>query len=37
VISIDALIEAKQAIGRDKDMIAVKELRAIVEKQSKQD
>lgn len=36
VISIEALIEAKQAMGREKDMIAVKELRAIAEKQ-KQD
>lgn len=33
VLSIAALIEAKQAMGRDKDMIAVKELRAIAEKQ----
>jgi predicted nucleotidyltransferase len=33
VISIEALIRAKQAMGREKDMIAVKELRAIVEKQ----
>jgi hypothetical protein len=32
VISIEDLIEAKQAIGREKDLIAVKELRAIVEK-----
>jgi predicted nucleotidyltransferase len=31
VISMEALIEAKQAMGRDKDMIAVKELRAIIE------
>jgi hypothetical protein len=33
VISIEALIQAKQAMGREKDMIAVKELRAIAEKQ----
>jgi hypothetical protein len=33
VISIEALIRAKEAMGRDKDMIAVKELRAIAEKQ----
>jgi hypothetical protein len=32
VISIEALIQAKQAMGRDKDMIAVKELRAILER-----
>lgn len=32
VISIEDLIQAKQALGRDKDMIAVKELRAIMEK-----
>ena len=33
VISIEALIQAKAAMGRDKDLIAVKELRAIAEKQ----
>jgi hypothetical protein len=33
VISIEGLIQAKQAMGRDKDLIAVKELRAIAEKQ----
>lgn len=33
VIPIEALIQAKQAMGREKDMIAVKELRAIAEKQ----
>lgn len=32
VISAEALIRAKEAMGRDKDMIAVKELRAIAEK-----
>lgn len=31
VIAVD-LIKAKQALGRDKDLLAVKELRAIVEK-----
>lgn len=31
VLSIEGLIRAKQAMGRDKDMIAVKELRAIRE------
>lgn len=36
VISIDALIQAKQAMGREKDMIAAKELRAIAEKQAKE-
>jgi hypothetical protein len=35
VISIEALIEAKQAMGRDKDMIAVKELRAILERKNR--
>ena len=35
VISVEALIEAKQAMGRDKDMIAVKELRAIIEGRNK--
>jgi predicted nucleotidyltransferase len=33
VISIEALIQAKEAMGRDKDMLAAKELRAIAEKQ----
>jgi hypothetical protein len=33
VISIQDLIQAKEALGRDKDLIAAKELRAIVEKQ----
>src|SRR5688572_6590600 len=37
VISVEALIEAKQAMGRDKDMIAVKELRAIIEGKNKDD
>ena len=32
VISIEDLIEAKQALGREKDLIAVKELRVILEK-----
>lgn len=32
VISIEGLIQAKEALGRDKDLIAVKELRAILEK-----
>ena len=32
VISIPDLIEAKAAIGRDKDLLAIKELRAIVAK-----
>jgi predicted nucleotidyltransferase len=35
VISIESLITAKQAMGRDKDMIAVKELRAIIERKNK--
>lgn len=33
VISIQDLIQAKEALGRDKDLIAAKELRAILEKQ----
>jgi hypothetical protein len=32
VISLDDLIRAKEALGRDKDLMAVKELRAIHEK-----
>lgn len=32
VISTEALIQSKEAMGRGKDMIAVKELRAIAEK-----
>lgn len=31
VISVESLIQAKQAMGRDKDLIAAKELRAILE------
>ena len=34
VICVEDLIAAKQAMGRDKDMIAVKELRAIMESKS---
>jgi predicted nucleotidyltransferase len=33
VMSLDDLIMAKEALGRDKDILAVKELRAIVAKQ----
>lgn len=33
VISAEALIQAKEAMGRDKDLFAAKELRAIAEKQ----
>jgi hypothetical protein len=33
VISIQDLIQSKEALGRDKDLIAARELRAIVEKQ----
>ena len=29
VISLDDLIQAKEALGREKDLLAVKELRAI--------
>lgn len=32
VIAVEDLIRAKEALGRDKDLLAVKELRAIVEK-----
>jgi len=32
VISLDALIQAKEALGREKDRLAAKELRAIREK-----
>lgn len=32
VISMDDLIKAKEAMGREKDLLTVKELRAIVEK-----
>jgi predicted nucleotidyltransferase len=36
VISVEDLIAAKQAMGRDKDLIAVKELRAILERENKE-
>lgn len=32
IISVETLIKAKEALGRDKDKLAAKELRAIVEK-----
>lgn len=35
VISVEDLIAAKQAMGRDKDLIAVKELQAIIESTGK--
>lgn len=35
VISLDDLIRAKEALGREKDLLAVKELKAVREKQSK--
>jgi predicted nucleotidyltransferase len=35
VISLDDLIRAKEAVGREKDLLAVKELKAIREKQAK--
>jgi hypothetical protein len=35
VISLDDLIQAKEALGRDKDLLAVKELRAVRENQKK--
>jgi hypothetical protein len=33
VISLEDLIRAKEALGREKDLLAAKELRAIAEKQ----
>ena len=33
VISLDDLIRAKEALGREKDLLAAKELRAVREKQ----
>lgn len=36
VTSIDDLIAAKEAVGRDKDLLAVKELRAIAAKRAEQ-
>jgi hypothetical protein len=33
VMSLDDLIQAKEALGREKDLLAVKELKAIREKQ----
>lgn len=35
VISLDDLIRAKEALGREKDLLAVKELKALREKQAK--
>jgi hypothetical protein len=35
VISLDDLIRAKEAVGREKDLLAVKELKALREKQGK--
>jgi hypothetical protein len=35
VISLDDLIRAKEALGREKDLLSVKELKAIREKQTK--
>jgi hypothetical protein len=35
VISLDDLIQAKEALGRDKDLLAAKELRAVREKQKR--
>jgi len=32
VISLEDLIAAKEALGRDKDLLAAKELRAILER-----
>ena len=34
VISLDDLITAKEAVGRERDLLAVKELRAIAAKQA---
>lgn len=36
VTSIDDLVAAKEAVGRDKDLLAVKELRAIAAKRAEQ-
>ena len=36
VISLEDLIAAKEAVGRDKDLLAVKELRAIAAKRAEQ-
>jgi len=33
IISLDDLIQAKEALGREKDLLAAKELRAVREKQ----
>jgi hypothetical protein len=35
VISIEDLITAKEALGREKDLLAAKELRAILERRPK--
>jgi predicted nucleotidyltransferase len=35
VISLDDLIRAKEAVGREKDLLSLKELKAIREKQGK--
>lgn len=35
VISLDDLIRAKEAVGREKDLLSVKELKAIREKRAK--
>jgi hypothetical protein len=35
VISLDDLIQAKEALGREKDLLAAKELRAVREKQNR--
>jgi hypothetical protein len=35
LISLDALIRAKEALGREKDLLSVKELKAIREKRAK--
>jgi hypothetical protein len=34
-MSLDDLIQAKEALGREKDLLAVKELKAIREKQGR--
>ncbi len=36
VISLEDLIRAKEALGREKDRLAVKELRAIAEKRQRE-
>jgi hypothetical protein len=36
VMSVEDLIRAKETLGRDKDLLSVRELRALMEKKSSQ-